>query len=223
MKEPTRTNHNGSELHRLKPMQEGYDPVLFDQLYKISKPVIRRLSSQIDTNRFNVTRDIIESYFWDKMLYIFNKYYGTCTEEHLRARILGGLSTFKNHLLHSAYTERANFNQSLHSFEDLFENSNEDKDILDETETPQSGMFKLVNEYMMKNLYPDAQLVYEALYFPPPFIREYPGYKEGRRITNKMLLEFFDLPKDTASEKYIKELRSDVDYWVERAKQDIHL
>ena len=120
-KEPTRTNHNGSELHRLKPMQEGYNVALFEKLYKISKPVIRRLSRQIDPQRFNVTTDIIESYFWDKMLFIFNKYYGTCTEDHLRARILGGLSTFKNHLLHSAYTERALFNQSLHSFEDLYE------------------------------------------------------------------------------------------------------
>lgn len=216
-----RTNHNGSELHRLKPMQESYDVALFEKLYKISKPVIRRLSKQIDPQRFNVTRDIIESYFWDKMLYIFNKYYGTCTEDHLRARVLGGLSTFKNHLLHSAYTERAAFNQSLHSFEDLYEDSNEDK-LDEEPEFSTSAIWEMVNEYMMKNLYPDAQLVYEALYSPPPFIREYPGYKDGGRITNKMLIEFFDLPATNASEKYIKELREDIDYWISRAKNDIH-
>ncbi len=222
-KEPTRTSHNGSELHRLKPMQEGYNVALFEKLYKISKPVIRRLSRQIDPQRFNVTTDIIESYFWDKMLFIFNKYYGTCTEDHLRARILGGLSTFKNHLLHSAYTERALFNQSLHSFEDLYEDSNEDRVSDEEVDIPKSTMIDMVNEYMMKNLYPDAQLVYEVLYSPPPFIREYPGYKEGNRITNKMLMEFFNLPKDTTSEKYIRELREDVDYWIGRAKKDLHL
>lgn len=222
-KEPTRTNHNGSELHRLKPMQEGYNVALFEKLYKISKPVIRRLSRQIDPQRFNVTTDIIESYFWDKMLFIFNKYYGTCTEDHLRARILGGLSTFKNHLLHSAYTERALFNQSLHSFEDLYEDSNEDRVSEEEVDIPKSTMIDMVNEYMMKNLYPDAQLVYEVLYSPPPFIREYPGYKDGNRITNKMLMEFFNLPKDTTSEKYIRELREDVDYWIGRAKKDLHL
>ena len=33
-KEPKRTNHNGSELHRLKLMQEGYDVALFEKLYK---------------------------------------------------------------------------------------------------------------------------------------------------------------------------------------------
>jgi hypothetical protein len=217
-----RINHNGSELHRLKPMQEGYDIALFEKLYKISRPVIRRLSRQIDPQRFNVTVDIIESYFWDKMLYIFNKYYGTCTEDHLRARILGGLSTFKNHLLHSAYTERAAFNQSLHSFEDLYEDSNEDRVGGLEPEVSRSAIWEMVNEYMMKNLYPDAQLVYEALYSPPPFIREYPGRKDGGRITNKMLIEFFDLPATVSSEKYIKELREDVDYWISRAKKDLH-
>ena len=87
--------NNGSEIHRLKPMQENYDKETFDRMYKICKPVIRRLTKQIDNRRFNVTPDIISSYFWDKMLFVFNKYYGTCEEEHLKARILASLSTFK--------------------------------------------------------------------------------------------------------------------------------
>lgn len=219
-----RINYNGSEIHRLKPMQEGYDVKLFEKLYKISKPVIKRLSKQIDPRRFNLTTDIIESYFWDKMLFIFNKYYGTCSEDHLRARVLGGLSVFKNHLLHSAYTERAEFNQALHSFEDLFEDSNEDKGYAEEeSEIPQSELYNKINDYMMKHLYPDAQLVFEVLFFPPPFIREYPGYKDGNRITNGMLIEFFDLPKNASSERYIRELREDVNYWIEKASKEIHL
>jgi hypothetical protein len=222
----TRENHNGSELHRLTAMPESYDKDLFNHLYKISKPVIRRLASQIDTNRFNVSRDIIESYFWDKMLFIFNKYYGTCSNDHLQARILSGLSIFKNHLLHSAYTERAQFNQSLKSFEDLYEDSNEDKEndfAEEEVDIPLSEMSKKVWDYMMSKLHPDAQLVFEALFTPPPFLREYPDYKDGNRITNKMLIDFFALPHTNSSEKYIKELREDVNYWIERAKEDIHL
>lgn len=86
--------NNGSELHRLKPMQE-YDEATFNRLYKVCKPVIRNLTRQIDYKRFNLTPDIIQSYFWDKMLFVFNKYYGECTEEHLKARILASLSTFK--------------------------------------------------------------------------------------------------------------------------------
>lgn len=86
--------NNGSELHRLKPMKD-YDEATFNRLYKVCKPVIKNLTRQIDYKRFNLTPDIIQSYFWDKMLFVFNKYYGECTEEHLKARILASLSTFK--------------------------------------------------------------------------------------------------------------------------------
>ena len=33
--------NNGSEIHRLKPMQENYDKETFDRMYKICKPVIQ--------------------------------------------------------------------------------------------------------------------------------------------------------------------------------------
>ena len=122
--------NNGSELHRLKPMQE-YDEATFNRLYKVCKPVIRNLTRQIDYKRFNLTPDIIQSYFWDKMLFVFNKYYGECTEEHLKARILASLSTFKNKLLRSAYGEQAEYNQSLFKLDDLFDN---DKELEDDTE-----------------------------------------------------------------------------------------
>ena len=121
--------NNGSEIHRLKPMQENYDKETFDRMYKICKPVIRRLTKQIDNRRFNVTPDIISSYFWDKMLFVFNKYYGTCEEEHLKARILASLSTFKNHLLRTAYGEGAEYHRNLYQLEDLFDNDKELEDF----------------------------------------------------------------------------------------------
>jgi hypothetical protein len=158
------------------------------------------------------------------MLYIFNKYYGTCSEEHLKARVLGGLSLFKNHLLHSAYTERAMFNQSLKSFEELFEDSNEDKGFAEEDlEITQTEMFNKIYDYMKSKLSGDGILIFEALYTPPPFIREYPGYKDGNRITNIMLREFFDLPATAKWEKYIRDLRSDVAYWIDRARVELTL
>lgn len=56
------TNYNGSEIHRLKPMKE-YDQAVFQRMYKICKPVIRNLVRQIDAKRFDLTPDIIQSYF----------------------------------------------------------------------------------------------------------------------------------------------------------------
>lgn len=210
--------NNGSELHRLKTMQENYDQQMFLRLYKVCKPVIRNLTKQIDYKRYNLTPDIISSYFWDKMLYVFNKYYGTCSEEHLKARILASLSTFKNKLLRSAYGEQAEYNQSLFKLDDLFDNDKELEDDSEE-EKAKSEMLEMMYLYMKDHLSIDAYMVFEVLLAPPPYIKE--RIKDSGRITNLLLVEFFDMPKTNSSVKYISELRSDIQYWEDRAKEEL--
>lgn len=210
--------NNGSELHRLKTMQENYDQQMFLKLYKVCKPVIRNLTKQIDYKRYNLTPDIISSYFWDKMLYVFNKYYGTCSEEHLKARILASLSTFKNKLLRSAYGEQAEYNQSLFKLDDLFDNDKELEDDSEE-EKAKSEMLEMMYDYMKEHLSIDAYMIFEVLLTPPPYIKE--RIKDSGRITNLLLVEFFDMPKTNSSVKYISELRSDIQYWEDRAKEEL--
>lgn len=210
--------NNGSELHRLKTMQENYDQQMFLRLYKVCKPVIRNLTKQIDYKRYNLTPDIISSYFWDKMLYVFNKYYGTCSEEHLKARILASLSTFKNKLLRSAYGEQAEYNQSLFKLDDLFDNDKELEDDSEE-EKAKSEMLDMMYDYMREHLSMDAYMIFEVLLTPPPYIKE--RIKDSGRITNLLLVEFFDMPKTNSSVKYISELRSDIQYWKDRAKEEL--
>ena len=210
--------NNGSELHRLKTMQENYDQQMFLRLYKVCKPVIRNLTKQIDYKRYNLTPDIISSYFWDKMLYVFNKYYGTCSEEHLKARILASLSTFKNKLLRSAYGEQAEYNQSLFKLDDLFDNDKELEDDSEE-EKAKSEMLEMMYDYMKEHLSIDAYMIFEVLLTPPPYIKE--RIKENGRITNLLLVEFFGMPKTNSSVKYISELRSDIQYWEDRAKEEL--
>lgn len=213
----TSETYNGSELHRLKPMRE-YDPKVFAKLYKISKPVIRNLVRQIDAKRFNLSPDIIASYFWDKMLFVFNKYYGTCTEEHLKARILSSLSTYKCKLLRYAYSEKAQYYQNLFSLESVFEN---DKELEDDSEEQKvhNEMWDKLNEYMLSKLSPDAQLVWEVLITPPPYIKE--RKREGGRITNLLLVDFFGMKRVKSSVKYISELREDIHFWMNKAKTDL--
>lgn len=210
--------NNGSELHRLKTMQENYDQQMFLRLYKVCKPVIRNLTKQIDYKRYNLTPDIISSYFWDKMLYVFNKYYGTCSEEHLKARILASLSTFKNKLLRSAYGEQAEYNQALFKLDDLFDNDKELEDDSEE-EKAKSEMLEMMYDYMKEHLSMDAYMIFEVLLTPPPYIKE--RIKENGRITNGLLVEFFDMPKTNSSVKYISELRLDIQYWEDRAKEEL--
>lgn len=210
------TRSDGSEIHRLKTMQEGYDEKLFLKLYKLVTPVIKNLVRGIDARRFNVSPDIIRDQFYDKMLYVFNKYYGKLDEEHLKANILRALATYKNHLLHYAYNDRAEFNQSLHSLEDLFE---DDKEFVDESDYQlREDLLNMVNDYMTKNLSPDALLVWECITNPPPYLEE--NAKFGK-ITNILLSEFFNLPRTRSSVKYIGELREDIRYWIGKAREEL--
>ena len=196
-----------------------YDENLFLRMYNICKPVIYRLSKQIDAKRYDVTPDIIRDQFWDKFLYVFNKYQGTCEEEHLKARLLSSLATYKNHLLQYAYGEVAEYNQSLQQLEDLFDDSKELEDDSEEQEA-RNEMYRLLYEYMKKHLSSDALLVFEVITTPPPYIKE--RVRQGNRITNVMLLEFFGLERKKSSLTYIAELREEITFWEERAKEDLH-
>lgn len=207
---------DGSEIHRLKLMRENYDNKLFVRLYKLVRPVIKNLVSGIDARRYNVSPDILRDQFYDKMLYVFNKYYGEISEEHLKASILRALSTYKNHLLKYAYNDRAEFNQSLRSLEDLFD---DDKEFIDESEHQiKEEMVRTLNSYMRDKLSSDAFLVWECLVTPPPYIEI---YSQFGKITNTLLAEFFNLPKTRSSVKYIGELREDIKYWLDRARKDL--
>lgn len=214
------TSSDGSEIHRLKPMQEGYDTDLFNKLYKLVQPVIRNLVRGIDIRRLNTSQDILTSQFNDKMLYVFNKYYGTVDEEHLKANILRALSTYKNRILTYAYSEKAAFNQNIKSFEDLFDDSKEDfSDEQEEQEKVKSEMWNILKEYMLSNLSSDAKLVWEVMITPPPYVEL--NAKFGR-ITNTLLVDFFNLPKNRDSVRYIGELKEEVQEVMERAKKDLH-
>lgn len=208
---------NGSELHRLTEMVD-YDPVIFNKLYRVVRPVIRNLVRQVDHRRFNVTPDIIYSYFMDKFLFVFNKYYGTCSEEHLQANILRALSTFKNKLLRSAYGEKAEYNQGLTSMEELFDNNKELEDDSEEVQAKEEHM-KMIEDYMREKLSPDAFLVFQLTMDPPEVL--IPVEDRGKRISNITFVDFFEMPRTKSSVKYIAELRQDIDYYINKAKEDL--
>ena len=83
------------EIHRLVPMKTGYDELLFNKLYKETEALRNLLTYQIDHRRYGVTQDIIKSWFDDKFIFVFNKYYGDIEEGQLKGRIINALRTFK--------------------------------------------------------------------------------------------------------------------------------
>lgn len=210
----------GPELHRIKPFND-YDPKVFAKLYKICKPVIKNLVKHIDCRRYNVSKDIINSYFWDKMLFLFNRYYEESGGdiEFLKAHVLKGLSTYKYHLLQEAYTERAEWFQSLTSLDILYDNNKED--IIDSSNSDyKQELLNTMYDYMNKHLSPDAKLVFECLMTPPEYLLN--KTNNGKiRITNALLVEFFNLPKSKSSIQYISDLRHDIEYWEQKAIEEL--
>ena len=210
----------GPELHRIKPL-ETYDVEVFNKLYRICKPVIKNLVKQIDCRRYNVSKDVISSYFWDKMLFLFNRYYEESEGdiEFLKAHVLKGLQTYKYHLLQEAYSERSEYFQGLVS---LYE-SNGNRECVgdeDEEDTHKEEMLKNLYEYMNNHLSPDAMLIFECLMTPIDFFLKRTNQGTSR-ITNQMFVEFFELPVTKSSMQYISELRQDVLYWEQRAMEDL--
>ena len=63
---------NGSEIHRIKEFTH-YNREEFERMYKICKPLIKKLSKNIDSRRFNVSQDIIQSIQLNSRLIIYHE------------------------------------------------------------------------------------------------------------------------------------------------------
>jgi hypothetical protein len=209
---------NGSEIHRLKTM-DNYDVNLFNKLYRKLKPLVRKLAKNVDHRRYNVSQDIIQSYFWDKFIYVFNKYQGEYDEQHLQATLINSLNTYKNRLLKKAYNEQSEYYQSLTSLDEVFEADKELIDIDFEKEARDERLEKLYN-YMENNLSPDAFLLFDIQLDPPPFIREQLK-TDNSKISIMMLLDFFELPRTKTNSNFISSLRREIDYYTKKAGEEL--
>lgn len=210
--------NNGSELHRLTELKP-YDQDLFDRMYKTCKPLIRRLTKGVDSRRFNVSQDIIQSYFWDKFLYVFNKYQDKYDEERLKATILSSLQTFKSKLLRNAYTKQAEFNQELTSLENLFDNN---KELLDDSEESRIKEEQSIefHKYMKEHLTQDEYLVMQIQLDPPKWFEDKIKESHGK-LSILHLIDYFELPRDKTSINFFSRIRKNIQKTLEQASIDL--
>lgn len=213
---PTK-NTNGSEIHRIKEFTD-YNRDQFEKLYKLCRPLVRNLSRSIDSRRFNVSQDIIQSYFWDKFLYVYNKYQHKYDGERLKATLLTSLQVFKNKLLRNAYTKQAEFNQELTSLDILFDNNKEYLDDTEDTEYKQE-LSDRFNQFMMDNLTPDEYLVFRIELDPPPFFTERIIQSHGK-LSILHLVDFFELPRNGKSQTILTNMRKHIKETLEKAKKE---
>lgn len=203
------------EIHRLLPMKEGYNQQLFNKLYKETEALRNLLTYQIDHRRYGVTSDIIKSWFDDKFIFVFNKYYGDIEEGQLKGRIINALKTFKFRMLRKAYSKYNIYNNEVR----LEGEYNLINIIPINNEISNHEVFlELALTYLKKNLCDDAFLVLEIELNPPPFILGKLGSSQTK-IPAKLIAEYLDLEPIRDSSLYINDLRSETEYWIKEAKE----
>lgn len=153
------------EENRLTPMGD-YDPQLFNDLYKATDGLRRKLAYQIDARRFGVDYREILSWFDVKFIFVFNKYFKDKEPEELKAHLIKSLQFFKNRILRKGYS-KSNIHNSMIDIEEVYSL----KETQVEYEYDEREFFlKLVMEFMDESLSEEAYRVLEIELNPPLFI-----------------------------------------------------
>jgi hypothetical protein len=206
------------EIHRLKPMKDGYDEKLFNKLYKETEQLRKTLTYQINPHRYGVTSDIIYSWFDDKFIWVFNKYAGEITESQLKGRMINSLSIFKFRMLRQAYGKTNIYGSEVQMVRLDDYDANIAGIIPGSSEIPNHQLFlDMALKYLKKNLCDDALLVLELELNPPPFIMDKMSNPKTK-IPAKLIAEYLDLEPNKDSVRFINDLRNEVDYWVSEAR-----
>lgn len=204
------------ELHRLTPMRKGYDEKLFNKLYKQTKSLRRNLAKGIDARRYGVTPDVIESWFEDKFIFVFNKHFDNKDPDVLKGFIINSLKTFKYRILRKAYNGEGEFHQSIVELEGESSLINIIPD--DSLETTESIFYSLVYEFMKSKLTDNAWLVFQLQLNPPPYILNQMD-KSKARIPNELIIEYLGLDYTHESERFIKKIKKEINNAIKIARE----
>lgn len=208
------------ESHRLKPMIENYDTKIFNELYEKTQNLRRKLNSEISSERFGLTPEDTLSWFDDKFIFVFNKYYNSFNKEILLGHIINALRLFKCRILRGAYTEK--FSQKIQNIEDTAQIA----DLFFE-EAPASNSLDLYKDklytYLKGILSPNAYYLMEIQLNPPPYIlnklNDGPESRKLKNVSEELILEYFDLPVNRKTLTYISGLRLEIKQSITLAKK----
>lgn len=207
------------ENHRLKPMVEGYSEELFNKLYQETSQLRKTLAWGIDNRRYGVSKDIIESWFDDKFIFVFNKHCKDHNPDVLKGFIISSLQTFKSRILRGAYSKKNEIYSSTIELEGEFNLINYLPDNSDISN--KDLFFGLVLEFFNKELSSDAFSLFQLQLNPPPYILNRIK-KSNSQIPLNLILEFFGLENVHKNIKYIRQLRKDITLATEKAKLELN-
>jgi len=199
-------------------MKDGYPTALFNKLYEETKYLRKSLSYQIDSRRYGVTTDIIESWFDDKFIFVFNKHFDNKDPDILKGYIINSLKVFKYRILRKAYNIEGLFYGSLIELEGDKELIN----IIPDTsfETTDNTFHNLLVEFMKTKLNDNAFLLFNIQIDTPPYIlRRLSG--NNSRIPNYLIADYLgiNMGDEYSTERYIKSLKKQINKAIKNAKE----
>lgn len=203
------------EIHRLKPMSENYDRKLFNDLYKRTESLRRKLSYQVDNRRFGVSKDQVLSWFDDKFIHTFNKYAGQGNDGVLLGNIIRSLENFKNRILRKAYTEEyitlyAN-NISIDEFPLI-------NVIADSEEMSEADIFvNLATAFIKERISEEAFQIFEIELNPPLYIIDkLPS--SNSHIPSHLILDFLGIDITKRALDFVSRARREIKEATEEAR-----
>lgn len=209
------------ENHRLKPMPQNYDVKVFNEIYQQTQNLRIKLSREIDHRRFGLTQDEIVSWFDDKFIFAFTKYYNTHNTEVLKGHIIRALQFFKCRVLRAAYTEK--YKNKLINIDDVTVFANSMIELPSEvTESYSQKLF----EYLSTIISDNAVMVLKIKLNPPPYIlsRSLDGNSNNCKVskikvTDSQILEYFGIPENKKSLRWLLNLNNEIQQGIEKAKK----
>lgn len=205
------------ELHRLNEMPANYNEELFNRIYKETRQLRKSLANQIDNRRYNVSKDIILSWFDDKFIFTYCKYFQEKNPDLLKGYIISSLQFFKNRILRKAYGGEAEI------YSNIIDLSTDGAQRLiniipDNTEIDNKDLFlELCINFFKEKLSQDAFFLLDLQLNPPSYIQERASNRF--KISSELLAEYLGLPNGKESIQYINQLKEEISYYTKEARE----
>jgi hypothetical protein len=201
------------ELHRLQPF--NYESEVFNKIYKETEPLRKKLAGQINTRLFGVSYDIVLSWFDDKFLHAYSKYYEKHpdgSEGNLKGYIINSLQIFKLRVLRKAYQEGI-YHDMVTIDDNPMINYLPDKNDLEEGEV----FLERALGFLKSNLSDIAYSILQLELNPPPYIMVRMDDPK-KKIPIPLMLEFLNIPESPENIRLIQLVRREIKNGIVKAK-----
>ena len=198
------------EENRLSPMCKNYDEGLFNQIYKDTESLRKKLAWQIDCRRYGVDYKEVLSWFDIKFIYVFNKYYSAGVDPGIiKGNIIQALQFFKNRILRKGYS-KSNMYNSMVDFDTIY---NMKETHIDLEYDEQQEFLKIALNFLRNHLCEEAFKVLEIEINPPLFIVQKIANQDKyttTKIPSTMISEFMGWGLSYKAINKVDEYRKDI-------------